>query len=190
MSETPTPEEQAELLSLGADVSGAMRSPWEPSCVAACFGTPRTKLRFTMQVWIDLDRARSPLLQGEELKGLEQFNAALDAFGFAPMAEATEEALILADGMLATIDAAFAMNVLMRNPRSDATEAAEGFGTWLPLLACLVVECSMAPAVALTLDVGQAFALLAAHRRNEGWEVKGVSYAMRDIKEPEDLTHG
>src|SRR6187455_1220440 len=79
-----TDTEEQDLRDLGADIAGAMSSAWEPACLARIFATPSAEaLALTLQGWIDLDRARSPLLIGEPLATNEDLFAAAGVFGLA-----------------------------------------------------------------------------------------------------------
>jgi hypothetical protein len=86
----------------------------------------------------------------------------------------------------AAVTEAFAMALPMRLPDSPQGGVDDGFGAWLPIFAALVTQCGLTPQAALALRVDRAFALLAAHRRNQGWEVAGTPYALREVaEEPE-----
>ena len=77
------------------------------------------------------------------------------------------------------------MALPMRPEQPVAENGDDGFGTWLRLWSCLVVQAGLSPADALNLEVGRAYALLAAMRANQvGWRVAGVPYALRDAAEP------
>ncbi len=176
-----TTEEEAQLRELGKDLAGALHSLWEPACLARAFATPgEGALVFTMQGWIDLDAARSPLLAGGLPETLEEIEAAVDAFRCGPVDLSPDEAEGLGRLMREEIEAAFALGLRMRAPGAETgAEAPDGFGTWLPLWACLVTQCGLAPDAALALRVGRAFALVAGMRRNQGWECAGTTYALR-----------
>ena len=141
-----------------------------------------------MQAWIELDAERSPLLIGELPETEQQLAAALAAFGHAGPVELTpEEAAGLALAMREAVNAGFSTMLKMRNPQSPqgATDGSDGFGHWLPLFACLVVQCSLSADEARALPVAQVFALIAAMRYNESWECASEPYAVRDVTEKE-----
>ncbi len=166
---------------MSEDLAAAAQGPFEPRCVARAFAQhPRRTFIFTMQVWINLDFIRSPLLLGNSLTTLEEIEAALLAFGYATPEDTTpKDALYLVEGMSEAIHEAFAMTIRMR-PAEAATARDYGFGAWLPLLACLISEMGMSRAEALACPAGQAFALIAAMRCNQGWNETGTPYALRD----------
>lgn len=180
-------EEQA-LHELGSEVAAALHSPWEPRCVARAFasGAP---LALTMQQWIDLDHARSPLLQDALPATAEELTVAAEIFALDVAEFSPQEAADVAELMLRAVRAAFALALPMRDPGAEkvATED-DGFGTWLPLWAALVTQCGLAPDAALALRVDRAYALLTAHRRNQGWEPAGEPYALRDLVKAEEET--
>lgn len=173
-----------DLRALGEELAGALRSGWEPACLARAFATPAAgALALTMQQWIDLDALRSPLLQGDLPETAAQLAAAAEIFGLALDDLDPEEAAALGGAMLRACDAAFATALPMRPPQAEAgSEMADGFGTWLPLWAFLVSQCGLAPDAASALRVDRAYALMAATRRNQGWECAGTPYALRDAE--------
>ncbi len=177
-----TAEEEQQLRELGNDLAGAMQSDWQPACIAAAWRSERAgELALTMQGWIDLDAARSPLLCG----GLPQTGVDLDA-AFAAFVLGEEglepaDAVRVVVAMARAVETAFA-SALRMTPQNPATGDADGFGDWLPMLACLVTQCGLDPAAALGLRVDRAFMLVAAMRRNEGWQVSGEAYALRDVE--------
>jgi hypothetical protein len=186
-----TPEQQAELdelVKISEEAAEVLRSPWEPRCVARAFAShqPGT-FTMTMQVWIDLAAIRSPLLQEAAPESLEEFRDALEAFGVVEKegCELTpEEAAVMTDEMLTAVRDAFSMGLKMQPPNGTvADEEPDGFGDWLIVWAALKTQCGCTRAEALAFPVGQAFALIAAARRNEGWKVTGEPYALRDMKE-------
>ena len=181
-----TPEIDAELDALkeiGMEAARALQSPWQPRCVSAAFIAPRTPFVFTMQAWIELDAERSPLLIGELPETEQQLAAALAAFGHAGPVELTpEEAAGLALAMREAVDAGYSTMLKMRKPGAEeAAGGNDGFGQWLPLFACLVVQCSLSAEEARALPVAQVFALIAAMRHNESWECASEPYALRDV---------
>ncbi len=182
-----TEADEADLLSLGQDLASAMNSPFEPRCIARAFAS-RSKSRcvLTMQVWIDLHDARSPVLSGSAPESLEDLESALSAFGFAGTLNLTPaEAADLANEMVAAVVDAFAMSLTMQPPTQAEAAVQDGFGAWLPLMSCLMAQCRLSYESALAMPVGRAFALIAALRRNQGWSVAGVPYALRDVSNSE-----
>jgi len=186
-----TETEERDLRAMGADLSGAMHSRWEPRCVARAFITPpRGTLTLTMQHWIELDAIRSPLLDLELPKDAAQLEAAARVFALSVRELPVESAVEVAQQMRQAVAAAFDMAIPMRPPHTPGAglddRLAEGFGGWLPMFSFLVAECHMPVILARMLSVGQAFALLAATRRNQGWICTGTTYAMRDAEQTDD----
>jgi hypothetical protein len=179
------PEELARLREFSADLSRTQLSPWEPRVVARAFARPaRSRCRFTLQVWVDLDHGLSPLLMGRLPTEIAELDDAIDAFGLGIVELTAQEAVDLGMEMLEAIAAGFAMMLKMRPPQGFTTVAADdGFGAWLPLLAALVKEAGLTVAEARSLPVGEAYALLAACRRQAGWETAGPPYSMRELGE-------
>lgn len=186
-----TPEETAQLRELGEELSGAAHSPWEPRAVAEAFRRDDEEVFvLTMQAWIDLDAARSPILQGDlpEPDGavLEHYAAAFAAFGYTaatPGACEAEELILLGQKMIAAVREGFSMALRMTPPGGAGTSPDRGgFGTWLPLLACLKTQLGFSLTEAMSVPVKQAFALIAAHRANEGWTVAGEPYQYREVQ--------
>ena len=181
-----TDSDEEDLRSLGRDLAAAQQSPWEPACIAHAFATPRPfAVCFTMQTWIDLAVFHSPLLLGKGCESLAEYEAAAGVFG---LSLDGLEAAAVADVVTAVrreIEEAFAMGLPMRHPGASglSTHTDDGFGAWLPVWAFLVVQCHLSIAEARALPVGQAYALMAAARRNQGWEVAGPTYAWRDLEE-------
>ena len=64
-----------------------------------------------------------------------------------------------------------------------AAPADDGFGAWAPIWACLVTQCGLDPERALAMRVDRAQVLIATHRRNQGWQVAGTPYALRDLEQ-------
>lgn len=178
-----TEAEIADLRVWGEDLSQRVNALHEPRYVALAFASPlEGELRFTMQTWIDLEAVRSPLLRGENLTTREQVYFAGRAFGL-EITENTvtaEEAGRCLEAMREAIEAGFAMSLKMNPPKGSELGDGQGFGNWLPIHACLVKECGLDPEAALRMNVGRAFALLAAVRHNQGWDVGGKTYALRD----------
>lgn len=183
-----TETEEQDLHDLGEEIAGAMSGAWEPACLARAFATPGPDtVDLTMQGWIDLDRARSPLLMGRALETDEQLASSAAAFGLSVEVLNEEEKAECACLIDRAVQRAFATAMPMREPGAQGSAAPDGFGAWLPMFAFLVAECHLAPDVATALRVDQAFALIAAARRNQGWMTAGTPYALR---EPEGLAHG
>ncbi len=189
MSTTTTDAELEELRALSGQIAGAESSPWQPRCVAKCFGSafgvPASagfRVRFTMQRWIDLEDLRSVLLTGGLPETIEELEAACDIFELLIGELTPQEALDVATGLRRAIEEAFAMAVKVSDPDAapDLTRDENGFGDWLSLYACLVGQLGVAPSEAKAMDVGEAFALIAAHRGNRGWRVAGMTYKQRD----------
>lgn len=179
-----TAEEQTAFEAESAQVAGALQSPWEPACIARAFASRSLgTLDFTMQVWIDLEAIRSPLLLGVLPETAEEFACAAAIFGCEIAELSAEEMADLGGAMRRAIAEAFAMNVAMTPPKSEPAEG--GFGTWLPIFEALLGECGMSRVGALETPVGQAYAILAARRRREGWTAGGEVYAFREAAEPE-----
>ncbi len=194
-------EDEQDLRAMQAELLAAEQSAWEPRCVARAFGSGKWEAGsgkvfvFTMQVWIDLEAVESPFLLGrlpEAEVALEQFEEAFRAFGHegtTPEACDGEELVLLGRKMLVVIGREFAMRVRLSPPegyRNCGSRNADcGMGDWLPIVACLKTQLGFGLAEALALPVGQAFALIAAHRCNEGWGVAGETYVLRDVPEEE-----
>lgn len=172
-----------DLRALGEELAGALHSGWEPACLVRAFATPRAgELTLTMQQWMDLEARRSPLLTGRLPETAAELAAAAAVFALAFDGLTAEEAVDCGREMLAACDRAFATALAMRAPRTeDGSEMADGFGTWLPLWAFLVSQCGLSPRDAGALPVKHAYALMAATRRNQGWQCAGTPYALREI---------
>ena len=182
-----------DLRELQAELVASERSLWEPRCVAQAFRRSEDSFVFTMQAWIDLDAAASPFLLGqlpEAEDAVVQFEVAFAAFGHSettPGACEPEGLVLLGRKMVAAIAQGFCMRARLAPPEGCklADVANNGLGDWLPIVVCLKSQLGLSLAEALALPVGQAFALIAAHRCNEGWSVAGETYAQRDIPEEE-----
>lgn len=180
-----SPQELEELRKLSGDIAANEKSPWQPSCISAAFATVQRAFVFTMQAWINLDFVRSPILHGKlpvEGDVLHQLSDAVDAFDAGPFNDISpEEAIALGELMLEEVNRGFGM-VLKMNPPAGmrAGGSDDGFGSWLPVLTCLISELEMRESDALATHVGQAFALIATYRHNQGWTCGGISYAQRD----------
>lgn len=182
-----------DLREMQAELVATEESPWQPRCVgrAFCSDAVAGEFVFSMQVWIDLDAMQSPFLLGEipevEVAWVE-FEKAFRAFGYfgtTPEACDPEGLVLIGRKMIGVIAEGFAMRVPLDVPEGSSAVkvAANGFGDWLPLLTCLKSQMGFGWAEALELPVGQVYALIAAHRCNEGWSVSGETYALRDVEE-------
>ena len=185
-----TPEEEQGLRELQAELVGLSKSPWQPRCVAGAFHSGRADdpFIFTMQAWIDLDHAQSPFLELKIPEPEAMLPALANAFrafgqGQASTADLTPvDAMILGDKIIDSIAQGFSMIIPMQYPNhTNAAAENDGFGGWLPILAALKSQLGFALAEALLLPVGQAYGLIAAHRRNEGWKPSGETYSTRDV---------
>jgi hypothetical protein len=188
----------AEVQSLRAvsqKIAGLENSLWQPDCVSAMFANDdraETDPVFTMQAWINLDRARSPLLYGKLPNEWHGAKAAFRAFGFdlveyiegqeCPEEEVSAAVATVLEKMNKAIKAGFAMAVSMDPPHVEGMKYESHrneFGSYLSLWACLVKQCHVLPECADMLEVGRARALVAAMRGNEGWTVSDTPYAIR-----------
>lgn len=188
-----TPEEEKDLRAMSADIAAAEQSGWQPGAIARAFASasqPSTlnpQLALTMQGWIDLDHARSPLLAigiPAEIT-LAEVDFAAGVFGMESVELTPAQAAPLLAPMIRACEAAFAAALRMSpsQPSTLSSQPPDGFGDWMPLLTMLMVEAHLSLADALALRVDAAFILAATIRRNQGWEPAGVSYALRDVKE-------
>lgn len=172
---------QDELRALSEEIAAAEHDPFEPRCVARAFASGPATPAFTMRRWIDLSAIRSPLLLGMIPADLVDLAAAAEVFGLAAEVLAPDEQRILAETLRDAISAAFAMALPMR-PRDAEQDARHGgFGSWLPIYAFLVFQGGKSRAEALAWPVVEVFAAIAAHRYNQGWEVGGTTYALRNL---------
>lgn len=182
-----TAEEKQQLLEMGGDIAAAKASPWEPTCIANAFATPGPNaIALTMQGWIDLDHIRSPILNGELPKNIEELKAAaLLAFDLLFEDMPIEDVMNVGRAMCRACVDAFALGLKMVDSDEPATgdEPSDGFGNWLPVWACLITQCGLSLDDARTIRVDQAHALVATMRRNAGWKVAGTPYALRGIEE-------
>ena len=181
-----TETEEKNLRSLAADLAGAEQSAWQPRCIARAFATPPEGAPvFTLQTWIDLDAVSSPLLEGRLPETEEELHAAIDAFRCGPVDLSAEEAVGLGLMMREAIEEAFAMSLPMTPPNdAGGGPIAGGFGDWLPIYAALTAQLGLSRADARATPVGEAFALLAADKRNRGWMPAAATYAQRDVIQP------
>lgn len=178
-----TPAEEQHLRAWSAELAGAEQSPWEPRCVARAFASAPGALVLTMQGWIDLDAARSPLLSGGLPETVEDLTAAVDAFGLQPFEADPELALAFAQDALDAVNRAFEAQIRMRAAGATGSTLSGGFGDWLPILSCLIAQLGMTRLDALSTPVAQAFAIIAGHRHNQGGIVADATYAQRDATE-------
>lgn len=186
-----TEAEAAQLREWGEELAGAHASLWQPSCIARAFARQtQGAFVFRMQTWIDLEAARSPFLLGqlpEAEEAVVRFSEAFAAFGYdgtTPEACDPEGLILLGERMMEAISEGFGMRLRLSPPEGPCAEVAgDGMGSWLPVLACLVSQIGLTMAEARALPVGEAFALIAGHRINQGWTVKGETYADRDVED-------
>ena len=185
-----TSQDEQDLREMQAELVAAATSPWEPSCVAMAFRTADSPFVLTMQAWIDLEAAQSPFLLGklpEAEEALAHFELAFEVFGHmesTPEACTPEELILIGRKMQRAIARGFSTRVKLAPPEGSKLAGVDnGMGEWLPLLACLKSQLGFSLAEALALRVDQAFALIAAHRINEGWQVAGETYAQREFSD-------
>ena len=188
MPDTATiPESEAtldDLRALGMELATGLQSDCQPPCIARAFARPeRSALVLTMQGWIDLDATANPILNQFATESPEQFMDALAAFDqpvFDPILIEPEEAVAIVTRMIDAVKIAFSMGLKMVDPSSKGSGAhPDGFGSWLPVLACLITQCKMARVEALATPVCQAFGIISGMRRNQGWGEAGIPYALR-----------
>lgn len=189
------PQDEQDLRELQAELVAAERSPWQPRCVSRAFrrAAAGEAFVFTMQAWIDLDAARSPFVLGRLPDAEELFprmEEAFRAFGHPmPTLEKCDgdELFAIAQMIRRSVTEAFSMRVKLEPPEGRKAKGNDdGMGDWLPVLACLKTQMGFTLSEALLLPVGQAFALLAGHRCNEGWRVAGETYEQRDIADDDE----
>jgi len=181
-----------ELRELQAQLAGTGESPWQPRCVARAFQTPDIEhpFVFTMQAWIDLDAAESPFLLGElpdpdlgENGIMRVYRTAFTAFGCTEerLAECNPQDLIfIGQSMIRAINRGFSMRLKMNPPKGfESASGDDGFGDWLPVMACLKAQLYFGWGEASAMPVERALALMNTHRRNEGWTPAETPYAMR-----------
>lgn len=196
MDQAATDGDIGDLRRLGEELAAAEAGPFEPADIGRLFSrSARPEFEFTMQAWIDLSAAESPLLLGvfPDADGAAALEAmlgdALAAFGRSrDMAGSLEpgEAVVVMGRMLRSIADGFSAAVRMRPAGACATgTGGGGFGAWLPIYCCLVTQCGLGPEAALAMPVGRAYALIAGMRWNQGWECAGESYRQRDALRPE-----
>lgn len=177
-----TANEDAQLRELSEDLARAGQSAADPRCIALCFCTPAEgELRLTMQQWIDLEAISSPVLQQQIPEHPDELERAANVFGLSIRDLDPGEAIGIADRLIDSVKRAFGMCLGMQQPGDSPSAAPDGFGLWLPVFVFLIAECGCSPVTARQVPVGEAFALLAGRRRNQGWEPKGETYAQRDV---------
>lgn len=166
----------------------AERSPWQPGCVSEAFFSEQSPFVLTMQVWTDLEKMKSPFLLAQlpdAENAIEKFEEAFRAFGHwetKPENCDPEELILLGRMMIRSICNAFAMRLRLEPPEGcKSVTGNNGLGNFLPLLACLTSQLGLSVSDALALPVARAYALVAAHRCNEGWSVSGETYANMDV---------
>ena len=175
-------EEEQELRALSEEIANVSSSRWEPRCIARTFASRlEGHVVFTMQAWIDLEAIRSPILTDDDFTDPEQITHAGAAFDLIINEKVpAHEAVLLIESMREAISAAFSMSLPMRHPDMKAEAPSDGFGGWLPLMAFLEAECGKSRAEARSYPVGEALALMATTRRNQGWREAGQPYAQRE----------
>ncbi len=182
-----TPDEEQQLRELGEELAGAQQSEWQPRCIAEAWRSPVDgAIALTMQGWIDLDAARSPMLRGEVPDQVAEFEVCARAFGVVTErmegVEMARTAMTMRDAVAAAFRAALKMVPADPQLAPADAQASDGFGDWLPMLTFLVKECGLHLDEALALRVDRAFMIMAAVRRNQGWRVAGMNYALRDAE--------
>lgn len=198
-----TAEDKQDLQDLQAELLGLDSSPWEPDCVCRAFATSEALFVLTMQGWIDLETAHSPFLLGtlpeaDDDARLAHFVLAFEAFGHyrtTPQNCDDAELELVGLAFLRVVREAFAMRVQLAPPEKALQSTPDnGMGEWLPIIACLKSQLGFSMDEALAMPVGQAFALIAGHRVNQGWNVAGETYRLRSVeggdrKEEEGSNH-
>lgn len=170
----------------GIALAEAKLSRSEPLILMRAFCEPEPgQVAMTMQQWAGLEKIRSPLLVGRLPETLGELERAAKVFGMsAASADDMSEAMVLGEVLLDAVRAAFATSMPMKEPADDKEPAKDhellrepdGFGQWLPIFACLVTQCGLSEDVALRMRVDRALALIAGHRRNQGWKADGWTY--------------
>ena len=180
-----TETEEQQLRELGNDLAKANADPSEPRSIVRAFATPpKNHIGLTMQNWIDLEAIRSPLLRLQLPEHLEELELAANVFRMSVRTLTVEAAVFVARALRRAVAEAFSLALPMRRGNgvaSASVSGGDGFGAWLPLFAFLISECGLDPTAARALRVDQAFALLAACRRNQGWQCAGTNYAEREV---------
>lgn len=181
----PEDEPDDDLAAFSEELAGQASSPWQPACVAQAWSQAGRRVGFTMQAWIELERLRSPILLGELPDELTALEAAANVFGLSVDGMQPADAIALGQALISAVQLAWSMRLKMQ-PANPAAHADQGFGDWLPLLACLVSQAGLSLHEARSMEVAQAFSFLAAMRHNESWNlVGGEPYNLRDINDRE-----
>ena len=176
-----TETEEQLLRELGNDLAIASADTPEPRSIVRAFTTPsKNHVALTMQNWIDLESIRSPLLRLALPEHLDELELAANVFRMSIRTLPVDAAILIANAMRRAVAEALSMALPMQRDGDSGSTAEDGFGAWLPLLAFLVAECGIDLTAARDLRVDQAFALLAARRRNQGWRCAGATYGQRD----------
>ena len=189
--EKPTEEEWRETRELSEEIVARENSPWQPQCIADAFAcdlnAPAPRFVLTLQRWINLERVRSPVLNGIYPPEIEDLEKALRAFDYAGESELLiKEWVQLAGEMVEACKRGFSTMLGMKPKDSQATNERDGFGGWAPMFACLVTQAGLTPSTALCMPVEQANILIAAMRRNQGWVEVGEPYNLRGMLKSED----
>jgi hypothetical protein len=197
-----TPEEEKDLLELGAALQAAKASPFLARCLVAAFSPvdPATRLHacklplhpLTFRSWLALEAARSPFLvdDWQHMPEPSHVVAALRAISGQPvtldwlLGHETWEVIVAVKQIRAVVREAFATALQMRNPedRSTAAPTDHGFGTWIALMAILCERMGKRADELLDHRVDQAFALAATWRYLGGAEPKGANYLEREVE--------
>ncbi len=166
-------------------IARAENSPWEPRCITRIFSPLRSdEIALTMTGWAMLDAARSPLMIGGPLKTLAEVREAAAVFGMNVEGLELEDVARVVQTMEEAVSAAFATTLAMRPKDAGPSSGGnDGFGSFLPILSCLITQVRISLSEALALRVDRAHALIAGMRRNEGWECHGTAYALRELEE-------
>lgn len=188
----PSEAQIAELRAENARLAAVCNTGWEPRVVTLAFARQHSsRIKFTLQTWIDLEAVESPLLRSEIPSdydtAVDVMADALQAFEQPPIERAMEpeELLRAMRAMVQLIENAWAMNVPMQEPTPQGGAPSgptrdPGTGRWLALYSCLVAQLGIAPDVALRMEVAKAYALVVGHRGNTGRVPTGISYAQMD----------
>ena len=194
--------EDQELLEFAQEIADVTRSPWQPRAVAEVFTRKPVQVgpwrlgQLTMRGWIALDAVRSPFLNLERIpvdKVPERLAEAIAALtGEAVTADTVidavppSEAQAAVEALFDLCGERFSCGVKLKPPKhlEGGPEISEdGFGSWGPLLACLVKEMGMSRIDALDAPASQATALVMFARHNEGYRVEGPNYRHRETGE-------
>ena len=186
--ERPSYEDWVGMQEMSGEDAGKETSQWQPACICNAFASdgnvspPRFVL--TMQTWINLERVKSPVLNGYAPDDLDDLQNALRAFYYNGPTELTfEEWAVLAGEMADACVRGFSTRLGMKPKDAGSEFVRHGFGGWAPLFACLVTQAGRGLAEALSMPVEQANILVAAMRLNQGWEEAGEPYRQREAVE-------